>query len=386
MSRLSSAPQPARPLGPADVGWGARVTWRQPRNACLWVFVAVTGYGIWYAASMVRTQGGAYGGPLAISAAIFACYAVLFWWFTTRIDRYSGQPLDLRVAAFLWGGFGATWTIAIHANTALIGIYGKARRQRLRGRLGRGPRRTVRRGEREGRRGPPAALHRPGGRPDGLRRLRPRRLHRPRLRGPRGRPLRLQQRAGGLRRRPGGVQPAHRGVAARHGLHLAHPLLRGLRRRRRLPRRDDRATAPGGPRPGALRDRDGPAPGVGQHAGDRRRQRDADVRPDGPLRRRRDRGGARRLPAHRRRGARRDADADDARGRGGPPDGRGARCARGSVEAATPVPPAGRRGRPAPACAPARGRARPGRRAWARHAARRSSASPSRGRSLHRLA
>ncbi len=107
------------------VGWDARVHWLQPRNACLWVFVAVIGYGLWYTVGQVRTGGAMYGEPLAISAVVFALYAVLFWWFTTRIDRYSRQPLDLRVAAFVWGGFGATWTMAIHANTALIGLYGK---------------------------------------------------------------------------------------------------------------------------------------------------------------------------------------------------------------------------------------------------------------------
>ncbi|MFD6178180.1 MULTISPECIES: PrsW family intramembrane metalloprotease [unclassified Isoptericola] len=108
-----------------DVGWGQRVSWNQPRNACLWVFVAVIAYGLWYTVSQVRSQGPAYGAPLGISAAIFSVYAVLFWWFTTHIDRYSRQPLDLRVAAFLWGGFAATWAIALHGNSALINLYSK---------------------------------------------------------------------------------------------------------------------------------------------------------------------------------------------------------------------------------------------------------------------
>lgn len=109
-----------------DVGWGASVSWRQPRNACLWVFVAIVAYGFWYTFTAVRgVQGTPASGPLAISAVIFALYGVIFWWFTTHIDRYSKQPLDLRVAAFLFGGFGATWTIAVHGNGALIGIYGK---------------------------------------------------------------------------------------------------------------------------------------------------------------------------------------------------------------------------------------------------------------------
>lgn len=110
----------------ADVGWGTSVTWRQPRNACLWVLVAVIGYGLWYTFTAVRgVQGTPSGGPLAISAIIFAFYGVVFWWFTTHIDRYSRQPLSLRTAAFLFGGFGATWTIAVNSNTALLGIYAK---------------------------------------------------------------------------------------------------------------------------------------------------------------------------------------------------------------------------------------------------------------------
>lgn len=108
------------------VGWGQQVRWLQPRNACLWVFVAVIGYGVWYTVTLVRGNAPIYGTPLALAAVVFSVYAVVFWWFTTRIDRYSRQPLDLRVAAFVWGGFGATWTIAIHGNTALIGIYSKA--------------------------------------------------------------------------------------------------------------------------------------------------------------------------------------------------------------------------------------------------------------------
>ncbi|RNL62416.1 protease PrsW [Nocardioides marmoriginsengisoli] len=107
------------------VGWGARVNWNQPRNACLWVFVATIAYGVWYTISQVRSQGPAYGTALSISALIFTVYAVLFWWFTTRIDRYSRQPVDLRVAAFVWGGFAATWAIALQGNTALLGLYSK---------------------------------------------------------------------------------------------------------------------------------------------------------------------------------------------------------------------------------------------------------------------
>ncbi|TYL49836.1 PrsW family intramembrane metalloprotease [Nocardioides sp. BGMRC 2183] len=107
------------------VGWGEKVPWLQPRNACLWVYCAVVAAGLWSTVGQVRAGGSTYAEPLTISAVVFALYAVLFWWFTTRIDRYSRQPLDLRIAAFMWGGFGATWTMAVHANSAMIGLYGK---------------------------------------------------------------------------------------------------------------------------------------------------------------------------------------------------------------------------------------------------------------------
>ncbi|MFI5895711.1 PrsW family intramembrane metalloprotease [Actinoplanes sp. NPDC051513] len=106
-------------------GWGNKVYFWQPRNACLWVFVLIVGYGLWNAFGIVNGEIRVYGPALAASTVIFVVYGALFWWFTTRIDRYSRQPLSLIVAAFVWGGFGATWTFALSGNTALISLYSK---------------------------------------------------------------------------------------------------------------------------------------------------------------------------------------------------------------------------------------------------------------------
>ena len=106
-------------------GWGNKVYFWQPRNACLWVYVLIVGYGLWNAFVIVNGEIRVYAPALAASTVVFVVYGALFWWFTTRIDRYSRQPLSLTVAAFVWGGFGATWTIALSGNTALIGLYSK---------------------------------------------------------------------------------------------------------------------------------------------------------------------------------------------------------------------------------------------------------------------
>jgi RsiW-degrading membrane proteinase PrsW (M82 family) len=106
-------------------GWGNKVYFWQPRNACLWVYALIVGYGLWNAFGIVNGEVRVYGPALAASTVIFVVYGSLFWWFTTRIDRYSRQPLSLIAAAFVWGGFGATWTIALSGNTALIGLYAK---------------------------------------------------------------------------------------------------------------------------------------------------------------------------------------------------------------------------------------------------------------------
>ena len=107
----------------ATSGWGNRVRWWQPRNACFWLFFATMAYGLYAMLGIVGTSVRAVGPALGISTVVFAAYGVLFWWFTTVIDRYSPQPASLRVAAFAWGGLAATWVIAINANSALHPLY-----------------------------------------------------------------------------------------------------------------------------------------------------------------------------------------------------------------------------------------------------------------------
>ncbi|NUT18694.1 MAG: PrsW family intramembrane metalloprotease [Hamadaea sp.] len=115
----------ARKAAIDQTGWGRPVSLWQPRNACTWVYLIGVSYGVWTLIGLLNQRIRLYAPALTVSAVVFACYAVLFWWFTARIDRYSRQPLVLVVAAFVWGGFAATWGIALSGNGALLDLYGK---------------------------------------------------------------------------------------------------------------------------------------------------------------------------------------------------------------------------------------------------------------------
>lgn len=97
----------------------------QPRNAAFWVLWVPVLIGVYIAIGRVSTDARYYGTVLIVTTVYFAFYAALLWWFTQRIDRYSQLPWRMVVTAFLWGGFAATFTMAIHANDALLEIWTK---------------------------------------------------------------------------------------------------------------------------------------------------------------------------------------------------------------------------------------------------------------------
>ncbi|MFC3961020.1 PrsW family intramembrane metalloprotease [Nocardia jiangsuensis] len=114
-----------RVLAIEQSGWGRSFTFYQPRNLAFWVYVLLTASGALLFASRIGNTYGAYSRAILVTAAVFAVYGALLWWFTQHIDRYARQPTKILVVAFCWGGFAATWAMASYANTALIGIYGK---------------------------------------------------------------------------------------------------------------------------------------------------------------------------------------------------------------------------------------------------------------------
>lgn len=106
-------------------GWGARVRIFQPRNLAFWVWALLVGWGMLIWVHDVSRQATYYAPAISLGVVVFTVYGAVFWWFTQHIDRYSAQPARLRVAAFLWGGFAATWVAGGPANNAARALYAK---------------------------------------------------------------------------------------------------------------------------------------------------------------------------------------------------------------------------------------------------------------------
>ena len=109
----------------AESGRAGGFRFVQPRNLCWWVYIVLVVVGILSAIAMFAQPINAFGPAIAGSILLLTIYALILWWFTRHIDRYSPVPGSLIVTALMWGGFGATMSIAINVNTPLIELYAK---------------------------------------------------------------------------------------------------------------------------------------------------------------------------------------------------------------------------------------------------------------------
>jgi RsiW-degrading membrane proteinase PrsW (M82 family) len=106
-------------------GWGERFVFVQPHNLCFWVYLALTGVGVFQAWSYFDPEIGFYAGGFAIAAVLCGlCGLAWFLWFR-HIDRWERQPGGLVVAGLIWGAIPATFGFAMTVNTAMLGIYPK---------------------------------------------------------------------------------------------------------------------------------------------------------------------------------------------------------------------------------------------------------------------
>ncbi|SEE67228.1 PrsW family intramembrane metalloprotease [Jiangella alba] len=108
-----------------ESGWGAPFVFRQPHNACWWVYLALVASGLWHTwrllAGSVPAYGDAYTAALLGAAAFTAVFVLFLRW----ADRWERTPAGLAVAAFVFGGFAATYAIALPANAAMMSLYAK---------------------------------------------------------------------------------------------------------------------------------------------------------------------------------------------------------------------------------------------------------------------
>lgn len=106
-------------------GWGRPFRFWQPHNLCFWVFVVLVGVGVFHLVRYYGAGGGAVGTALGVGTVAVAVYGLLFLALLRLTDHYERQPRKLVLAAFLWGGFAATFAFALTVNTAMLAIYPK---------------------------------------------------------------------------------------------------------------------------------------------------------------------------------------------------------------------------------------------------------------------
>ena len=106
-------------------GWGEPFVFVQPHNLCFWVYLWLTGVGVFQIWSFFDPTIGFYGEAFAVAALLCGLCGAAWWLWFRHIDRWERQPLGLVVAGLVWGAVPATFAFAMTVNTAMLGIYPK---------------------------------------------------------------------------------------------------------------------------------------------------------------------------------------------------------------------------------------------------------------------
>ena len=106
-------------------GWGQPFHLVQPRNLAFWVWTAGVIYGIWATFQQFSPVAPVAREALLVGALVAIGYGAVLWLFFKSVDRYDRLPTLLLVSAFLWGGFAATYGMAIVGNTSNMQLMGK---------------------------------------------------------------------------------------------------------------------------------------------------------------------------------------------------------------------------------------------------------------------
>jgi protease PrsW len=106
-------------------GWGAPFRFVQPHNACFWMYLVLAVAGLWTLVPMFAATAGVYAEANAAAIGTSAVFAAVFLFFLHRADRWEHTPGRLALAAFVIGGIGSTFAIALPGNAALMSLYAK---------------------------------------------------------------------------------------------------------------------------------------------------------------------------------------------------------------------------------------------------------------------
>jgi len=108
-----------------DSGWGARFHLVQPRNVCLWVYLLLVVLGARTLYQMAAPTAGLFAEANLAAVGSAGVFCLAFLLFLHHADRYERTPALLAVVAFVGGGIGAPWAMALPGNGALMDLYAK---------------------------------------------------------------------------------------------------------------------------------------------------------------------------------------------------------------------------------------------------------------------
>ena len=108
-----------------ESGWGARFHLFQPRNLCLWVYLLLVALGARQLYEIAAPTAGVFAKADLAAAASTGTFCLIFLLFLHHFDRYERTPALLAVTAFIGGGVGAPWVMALSGNAALMDLYAK---------------------------------------------------------------------------------------------------------------------------------------------------------------------------------------------------------------------------------------------------------------------
>lgn len=108
-----------------ESGWGASFHLLQPRNLCLWVYLLLLVLGAHQLYRQVAPTAGVFAEANLAAVGSASAFCLLFLLFLHHADRYERTPARLAVAAFVGGGIGAPWAMALPGNAAMMDLYAK---------------------------------------------------------------------------------------------------------------------------------------------------------------------------------------------------------------------------------------------------------------------
>ena len=108
-----------------ESGWGAHFRLFQPRNLCFWVYALLVVLGARQLYELAAPTAGVFAEANLAAVASAGTFCLPFVLFLRHVDRYERTPASLAVAAFVGGGIGAPWAMAMSGNAALMNIYAK---------------------------------------------------------------------------------------------------------------------------------------------------------------------------------------------------------------------------------------------------------------------